>query len=483
MEYLMTYGWAIIVIAVVLGAMYSLGIFSSNTLIPTRCVAETGYYCEQPLYSNGNLIVEMGQETGKTWYSATAVFVPDNSSLSGTNPSYAIPGALESGQITNVTIYVGYAPPMQGRLYVRYEFLGSSVQYIAELGDISIRGVPITATTGQSTSTTSTTSTSTISTTTSTTVSTTIAYYYSTLTLTNNQAASAAPFQQMVKFNPSSYSAYEQNGLGNVRFYQGSTELYSWCESGCTNGSSNAIFWVRIPNGVPNGSNTISMRFYQSTNTQYDGTYAGEAPQLSSTYAQYDNGASVFNFYDNFAGSSLRAGWDYIGSYSITQNNGIVIQSSSSGSGGIYWGTAMNPQTNVLEFDAYASTFSSSVQMAWEGAGQTNPQYQIGIDTSNGYYDLFNWNSGSSQDVDMPGGIPGSYALFGLWADNAQSYATFNYGSPYSNNVGFTASTSLYPTLLAYGPDTISLAVQWVRARAYPPSGVMPSVSFGTVQA
>jgi hypothetical protein len=31
----------------------------------------------------------------------------------------------------------------------------------------------------------------------------------------------------------------------------------------------------------------------------------GEAPQLSSTYAQYDNGANVFEFYDDFAGTVL----------------------------------------------------------------------------------------------------------------------------------------------------------------------------------
>ncbi len=34
MEYLMTYGWAILIIAVVLGALFSLGIFNSATLAP-----------------------------------------------------------------------------------------------------------------------------------------------------------------------------------------------------------------------------------------------------------------------------------------------------------------------------------------------------------------------------------------------------------------------------------------------------------------
>ncbi|MEM3215754.1 MAG: hypothetical protein QXS17_02470, partial [Candidatus Micrarchaeaceae archaeon] len=34
MEYLMTYGWAILIIAVVLGALFELGVFSSNTFAP-----------------------------------------------------------------------------------------------------------------------------------------------------------------------------------------------------------------------------------------------------------------------------------------------------------------------------------------------------------------------------------------------------------------------------------------------------------------
>ncbi|MGC8538465.1 MAG: hypothetical protein ACP5MK_01180, partial [Candidatus Micrarchaeia archaeon] len=34
MEYLMTYGWAILIIAVVLGALYQLGVFSPYTFAP-----------------------------------------------------------------------------------------------------------------------------------------------------------------------------------------------------------------------------------------------------------------------------------------------------------------------------------------------------------------------------------------------------------------------------------------------------------------
>lgn len=143
---------------------------------------------------------------------------------------------------------------------------------------------------------------------------------YILTTLTNSQnVATLAPFQQMITFDPSTYSQYENSNLGNIRFYQGSTELYSWCESGCSNTSSNAVFWVKLPNGIGAKSSTGIYMIFKPMSTNYDGVYAGEAPQLSPTYAEYDNGANVFNFYDNFAGTSLNASkWESYGSLIYT---------------------------------------------------------------------------------------------------------------------------------------------------------------------
>jgi len=47
MEYLMTYGWAILIIAVVLGALFSLGVFSGSSLIGNACIAGPGFLCNQ----------------------------------------------------------------------------------------------------------------------------------------------------------------------------------------------------------------------------------------------------------------------------------------------------------------------------------------------------------------------------------------------------------------------------------------------------
>jgi hypothetical protein len=79
MEYLMTYGWAILIIAVVLGVLFSLGVFSGSSLLGTSCVAYAGYYCASPimLISAGNsnyaqLVVNLGQNTGSSFSNAAA---------------------------------------------------------------------------------------------------------------------------------------------------------------------------------------------------------------------------------------------------------------------------------------------------------------------------------------------------------------------------------------------------------------------------
>ncbi len=66
MEYLMTYGWAILLIAIVLVAFFTLGVFKPNKLTSSACVAQTGFLCSQPVLStNGILQMEVGVNNGQ----------------------------------------------------------------------------------------------------------------------------------------------------------------------------------------------------------------------------------------------------------------------------------------------------------------------------------------------------------------------------------------------------------------------------------
>ncbi|MDE1860496.1 MAG: hypothetical protein KGH72_02145 [Candidatus Micrarchaeota archaeon] len=90
MEYLMTYGWAILIIAIVMVALYFLGILGGNN-VSTACLAQPGYICGNPAFSSvtGNLIVTVGQNTGVNWASANVIFVPNGELTYGIlTPSY-----------------------------------------------------------------------------------------------------------------------------------------------------------------------------------------------------------------------------------------------------------------------------------------------------------------------------------------------------------------------------------------------------------
>ena len=80
MEYLMTYGWAILIIAVVLGALFSLGVFSGASLIGNACIAGPGYYCGTMVFTHaGTLTASIGQSTGSNWGSAVLIFAVQGS--------------------------------------------------------------------------------------------------------------------------------------------------------------------------------------------------------------------------------------------------------------------------------------------------------------------------------------------------------------------------------------------------------------------
>ncbi len=45
MEFLMTYGWAILVVLAAIGALAYFGVFSTGSLLPDRCTAAAGFSC------------------------------------------------------------------------------------------------------------------------------------------------------------------------------------------------------------------------------------------------------------------------------------------------------------------------------------------------------------------------------------------------------------------------------------------------------
>jgi hypothetical protein len=115
MEYLMTYGWAILIIAVVLGALFSLGVFSGGALLGTSCVAGSGYLCSSPvLGSNGNLSFTFGQSTGVTIYNIGMGCASTAGTGGLPNPTAAIVVIQSGGTPTGQADYGGVITSTNG---------------------------------------------------------------------------------------------------------------------------------------------------------------------------------------------------------------------------------------------------------------------------------------------------------------------------------------------------------------------------------
>lgn len=66
MEYLITYGWAILIISIVLAALFSLGVFNPSQFAGQECVLSSGFSClSYLLFPNGTLSLNLLQSSGK----------------------------------------------------------------------------------------------------------------------------------------------------------------------------------------------------------------------------------------------------------------------------------------------------------------------------------------------------------------------------------------------------------------------------------
>jgi len=288
------------------------------------------------------------------------------------------------------------------------------------------------------------------------------------INITNTQNnATPVPFQQMIQLPISQLgliNPYVKN-IGTLRFSYNGSYIPAWLES-ISNGT--ATIWVKLPVSIlANASITIDMEVDPSLN--FDGNYWGEAPQLSPTYGEYDNGASVFIYYQNFAGTSIPSGWSTNSYTNAVVNNGLKINSNTAGQWeNFIYSTAFNPQTTVADFYAYATDSNPDVQIGWNW-----PQYFIDTASS---YGLQNYNGSPAVKVAISGGSYSSYQVWSIGETGSTgTWATLNYGNMVANTGSYTASTSNQIVVNVYS-NSVYAMIQWLRTRAYPPNGVMPSV-------
>ncbi len=126
MEYLMTYGWALLILAVALGALYMAGVLNPNTYAVQECTISSGFSClSYTLTTSGVLQINLQQSTPDPItvtavacaqnantgnYLATSQYLPVGSNATFAVQCYSSTGGFASsvGGVFSGTITVNY---------------------------------------------------------------------------------------------------------------------------------------------------------------------------------------------------------------------------------------------------------------------------------------------------------------------------------------------------------------------------------------
>ncbi|MCW1292934.1 MAG: DUF2341 domain-containing protein [Candidatus Parvarchaeota archaeon] len=476
-EYLMTYGWAFLIIAIVAAILISLGVFS-----PSSSSTVTGFNsftsASASVSKTNGLVLTLTNTNPNTIY-LTNVSLSSSSGLkigkvsvlaklgsySSSNPLFLL--YYNNSQITNLSIPSGQSFTIiisNISAYSSYSTQATITYFekgIPQSSTGTISGTPVS----------------------SSLVPYFATMYFATITITNTQnVATPSPFQQMINVSSSSpvwsYINTNQNSAfgQNVEFvYLNGTVIPSWLESYST---TNAIWWIKIGSIPANSKLTIYMRVVNPSTNLFNNKTTGEAPQLSSTYAEYDDGANVFNFYDDFAGTTLKSVWTVPSGSNYTVNNGFIAKPSGGATTAVYDPSIQETSSIIIEWclNLSSTTYpgSNSYFQLNRYTSYSNMDF-LGVEGSDTLY-----NNGGTVTTETI--LSRGDQIFGVWNDGTTVtwYYPTSSGEASYTDTSATAETDYVSLGWAYNGQSYNFPIiYWVRVRAYPPNGVMPSVSIG----
>lgn len=302
------------------------------------------------------------------------------------------------------------------------------------------------------------------------------------ITITNSQSApTPSPFQEQLTIDSATFARYINSNWSNVEFRLSSGGLIpAWIESGATNTSTSTVVWLRLASIPALGTVQVGMDFAPTTCFLLSSAGPiGEAPQLSATYAAFDDGATVFDFYDDFAGTTVSSGYVVVSGPTITQNNGLTICCAAVG--GLTWATGFAPPI-IFDADVTAVTGPYPGLFLQNGSSSTSGGYTLdddagGCTCSVGVGSITIGVSPVAPAIQLaPGIMGGAWTATGsqTWYENYVAYAgtSTTYALPSAEYVSYA--------LVAASLSTASISLQWARVHAYPPNGVMPTASYGS---
>ena len=305
LEYMMTYGWAILIIVIVAVILYSMGIFNPSSSITFTSSGFSPFTVSSSLCNNlGYKIAVLAGPIPDNANSLQIdkVYLTSATGANATTAAYTLtnPVTLKSGQSATILI-----PNVACNAANVHYSISANIQYSYTASTLGLQTVNTTGTVAG----------------TSISGKPSVLTSYEPLTITNSQSsATPNPFQQMVNFTSSDpgWASISTSNFGqNVEFfYYNGTVIPSWLQIYTTD---NATWWLKIA-AIPAGSSeTVYVGFAPTSTNLFNTVNDGEAPQLSSTYAEYDDGNSVFQVYYNFiSGTNLsKFDWAYSPNFNV----------------------------------------------------------------------------------------------------------------------------------------------------------------------
>ncbi len=319
-----------------------------------------------------------------------------------------------------------------------------------------------------------------------------VLYYMPAYLSSTSTTAMDANTQAQFHFDAGAYQGHEANNMQNFVAFNGvSGSLYDcWLAGNVLNEQQTANLytsnildiWCTIPDSGWLVDNNIYFGFYSTSTNNFNSVGPwGESPVLSSTYAQYDDGALVFpKLYQNFAGTSTPSGWVESG---VTQNNGVTMTSGNiltTSDFGLDWTQLLEMDVNVptattghLEAFGYIGSNGingAAIDYADQAASNTFVLYEDGVGyPQNAVPTPYTQGSPSLYTFYFPANYVFASAQ-NLEGPNANAYFEFPYGS------GGTASPI---GMSATGTGNPGLFLQWARIRVFQPDGNMPLDFYG----
>lgn len=335
---------------------------------------------------------------------------------------------------------------------------------------------------------------------------------YVPIELSNLQTSAVAGGTPIMLSIPwASYSSYLDNPVNNVLFFDWSgNSLNAWIESGSASSSSSATVWVKLnSSGIQSLSSIyIYMGFYATgaNHLSASGPF-GEAPQLSTTYAQYDDGSVVFSAYVN--GNTPIADFNTGASITLAQATGVAYTSGTvnalhlTGTGTnvvmVYNSVSLpnSPLTAESNFESEQVPTSQGAVSLNDNAAPASSQNAIGVDFGYGSSYFSNaYESGGTYTFDQNQQGTGSstwlYSSVSYLGSSQASWSGYIAPQLYSTSGGYSgtesnnplsSASSIHLSILsdASGSYPDNIYFNWIRARLSPPNGVMPTVLYGPV--